>query len=56
MRERGTSGHAAAHSEHTEAREGCSGLMGEAYARQLDGGVDGIDDHLLPSMVTPMLS
>ena len=25
----------------TEAREGCSGLVGEACARQLDGGVDG---------------
>ena len=25
----------------TEAREGCSGLMGDACARQLDGGVDG---------------
>ena len=37
-RERGTSGHAAAP---TEAREGCSGLVGEACARQLDGGVDG---------------
>ena len=25
----------------TEAREGCSGLVGDACARQLDGGVDG---------------
>ena len=25
----------------SEAREGCSGLVGEACARQLDGGVDG---------------
>ena len=25
----------------TEAKEGCSGLVGEACARQLDGGVDG---------------
>ena len=27
----------------TEAREGCSGLMGDACARQLDGGVDTAD-------------
>ena len=25
----------------TESREGCSGLVGDACARQLDGGVDG---------------
>ena len=31
----------------TEAREGCSGLMGDACAaRQLDGGVSTADDHL----------
>ena len=41
VRERGTSGHAAAH---TEAREGCrlASCRREACARQLDGGVDGV--------------
>ena len=37
----------------TEAREGYSGLMGDACARQLDGGVDGRRPPL-PSTVTQM--
>ena len=38
----GTSGHAPmAMPPPTEAKEGCSGLVGEACARQLNGGVDG---------------
>ena len=48
----GTSGHAAAHSE---AREGCSGLVGDACARQLDGGVRSRrPTTTLPSTVTQM--
>ena len=49
VRERGTSGHMP---PPTEAREGCSGLVGDACTHQLDG----VDDDRLQYITITLLS